>query len=141
MSIGTSVQIHGYFIDVAILAIWAVITDQTAAMADEGEEELTNIAKYVAKLNTKLGKKQKDALNLILEVHRDSKLALDRARIVFEKLKNLCDDLIFILEDGSEDEDIKFAIKAFIDEGKIMEEHIHKAIDQMTIVVASATKG
>ena len=72
-------------------------------------EELTNIAKYITKLNVQLGKRQKEALKVILEIHQDAEKALDSARVV-EKLKNLCDDLIFILEDGSSDEDIKFAI-------------------------------
>ena len=36
MSIGTQVQILWQFIDFSVLAVWAVTTEQTAAMADMG---------------------------------------------------------------------------------------------------------
>ena len=36
MSIGTQVQILWLFIDFSVLAVWAVTTELTAAMADKG---------------------------------------------------------------------------------------------------------
>ena len=104
-------------------------------------EELTNVAKYVSNLNVELGKQQKEALKVILEVHQESEKALDSAKLVVDKLKNLCDDMIFILEDGSSDEDIKFAIKTFVEEGQLMEKHVKEAIDRLSDTAVKASKG
>jgi len=104
-------------------------------------EEMTNVAKTLLALNIEMGKQQKDALTVILQVHEEALLAINSARIVVTKLKNICDDLIYILEVEESEEMLMFAIETYLEEGKLMEKNVEEAVDKLTRASAKAITG
>ena len=104
-------------------------------------EELTNLAKNLAKVNIAMEKVQRDALNVILKINQDAQLAIHYSRVVVMKLKNICNDLLFILEDEHSEEVYKDAIQVYLDESKLIMPDIESAIDKLVTVGARSTEG
>lgn len=103
-------------------------------------EELTKVAKSLAELNIQMEAKQKEALDSILKINVDAQLAIDSARLVVVKLKNICDILIVILENMQDDVGVKIAIETFLEDSKSLSPHVDKAIDRLTKVSAESVK-
>ena len=104
-------------------------------------EELTKIAKTLLELNIEMGKKQKEALTVILSVHEESLLAINYARVVVMKLRNICKDLLLVLEIESSKSILESAIDVYLAEGKLMEGDVQKAVDKLTRASAKAVSG
>ena len=104
-------------------------------------EELTKVAKSLAVLNIQMEQKQKDALDAILAINVDAQLAIDSARVVVTKLRNICDTLIYILNALPEEAGLKAAIETYLDESKLLDPFVDKAIEKLTTVSAESVKG
>jgi len=103
-------------------------------------EELTSVAKSLNKLNVDMEQKQRQALQVIMNVNRDAHLAIDSSRRVVTKLRNLCDDLIFTLSFEESDEMLQIAIETYLAETKIMDGDVKEAISKLTRAAADAVK-
>ena len=104
-------------------------------------EELTKVAKTLAVLNIEMEIKQRQALNEILAINVDAQLAIDSSRVVVSKLKNICDTLIYILDAVPDKEGLKAAIETYLDESKLLDPFVDKAIEKLTKVSAESVKG
>ena len=104
-------------------------------------EELTKVAKSLAKLNIDMEAKQKEALNAILKINVDAQLAIDSSRLVVIKLKNICETLLFIFDALPDLEGLKAAISTYLSESKEFSPHVDKAISRLTTVSAESVKG
>ena len=104
-------------------------------------EELTKVAKSLAKLNIDMEAKQKEALNAILKINVDAQLAIDSSRLVVIKLKNICETLLFIFDALPDLEGLKAAISTYLSESKELSPHVDKAISRLTTVSAESVKG
>ena len=104
-------------------------------------EELTKVAKSLAVLNIEMQIKQRQALNEILAINVDAQLAIDSSRVVVSKLRNICDTLIFILDAVPDKDGLKAAIETYLDESKLLDPFVDKAIEKLTKVSAESVKG
>ena len=104
-------------------------------------EELTKVAKNLAVLNIQMEIKQKEALDAILAINVDSQLAIDSARVVVSKLKNICDTLIFTLDNIPNKGGFNAAIKSFLAESKLLDPFVSEAIEKLSTVSAESVKG
>ena len=104
-------------------------------------EESTKLAKSLALLNLQMTRKQNDALKAILAINVDSQLAIDSSRVVVNKLKNICDTIIFFLDAAPDKDGLSTAIKMYFDESKLLDPHVDKAIDKLTKVSNESVKG
>ena len=104
-------------------------------------EELTKVAKSLAVLNIEMEIKQRQALNEILAINVDAQLAIDSSRVVVSKLRNICDTLIFILDAVPDKDGLKAAIETYLDESKLLDPFVDKAIEKLTKVSAESVKG
>ena len=89
-------------------------------------EELTKVAKSLNTLNVQMEQRQRTALKVIMNVNRDAHLAIDSSRRVVSKLRNICDELLFILNFEKSDEMLRAAIVTFIDEAKLIDPDVKK---------------
>ena len=103
-------------------------------------EGLTNVAKSLAALNIHMEDKQKKSLDVIIKVNTDCLLAVDAAKVVVTKLKNICDLVLVFLRKGKNQDMMNGAIKAFVQESKTMEKPVGDAIVLLTKASTSSVK-
>ena len=106
------------------------------------DDDLTNVANYGTKLDMEVSYAFKQWLKIRLDwAKMNAQKALDSARNDVEKLKDISDELISILESGSTDEIIKSALKKFVQKCLMMEKSETKAIERLVTSGAELTKG
>jgi len=104
-------------------------------------EEMTNVAKGLASLNIEMEDKQKEALDSILKINVEAQLAINSARVVVSNLRNICDVLIYILNNVQNEEGLKIAIETYLEESKLLDPDVDKAIEKLSTVSAESVKG
>lgn len=104
-------------------------------------EELTAVATSLAQLNVQLEAKQANALKTILDINTSAQLAIDASRLVVTKVKNMCNDLITIMEHLNTEQGLKIAIETFVSEAKLLEPDVDDAVTKLTTVAAKAING
>ena len=104
-------------------------------------EELTNLAENLAKINLVMEEVQRNALDVILKINQDAQLSIHYSKVVVMKLKNICESLLFILEDEHSEEVYKDAIQVYLDESKLIKPDIESAIDKLVNVGSRSTEG
>jgi len=104
-------------------------------------ENLLSLAQTLSKLNYQLEKEQQKAVDVIINTNTNSLLAIQSARIIITKLKNICKAAVRVLNRKKDEESLKIAIQVYLTSSTRVVPEIEKAMVKFTKVTGDSVRG
>ena len=102
---------------------------------------LTEVANSLGELSVSLDARQVSALADIVEINKDSLLAIDSARTVVTKLYSVVKLAVFAVNYDNTEEVYVAAIQVFLTKSTDILPELESSIEKMVLVIADAGKG
>ena len=102
---------------------------------------MSEVATTIAKLHYSLDESQQTAFDDILNINKDSLLAIDAARVVVMKLKSITGLAVYAVNLDESEVYYRAAVDVFVQSSVDVPPEIEDAIEKIIIVKADSSKG